>query len=65
MTGESLRIVVDPSIKPFALHKLIPVPLHWRDGVKNQLDNDCKMGVIEPVPPGTPITRMHKNGGRT
>ena len=33
----------------------MPVPLHWRDTIQEQLANDCKMKVIEPVPVGTPV----------
>ena len=37
MTGDPLRIVVDPRVKPYAVHKAIPVPLHWRDTVLEHL----------------------------
>ena len=56
MTGDPLRIIVDPKVKPYAVHKPVPVPLHWRDKVREQLENDVRMGVIEPVPVGTPVT---------
>ena len=56
MTGEPLRIVVDPSIKPHAVNKPVPIPIHWKDQVREQLESDCAMGVIEPVPVGTPVT---------
>lgn len=34
----------------------IPVPIHWRDIIKKQLDEDVLKGVIEPVPIGDAIT---------
>ena len=39
-----------------AVHTPIPVPVHWRDKVKAQLDRDVQLGVIEPVPWGEPTT---------
>ena len=38
----------------------IDVPIHWRDDVKAGLDQDGKMGVIEAVPVGTPVTWCHR-----
>jgi len=35
MTGDPLRIVVDPRVKPYAMHK--PVPLHWKDTIREQM----------------------------
>ena len=46
MTGDLLRIVVDPRVKPSGVHKPVLGPLHWRDTVWEPLANDCKMGVI-------------------
>lgn len=56
MSGEPLRIDVDPSVTPTAVHTPIPVPVHWKKEVKAQLDRDVKLGVIEPVPWGEPTT---------
>ena len=56
MSGPPLEIDIDPSITPTAVHTPIPVPIHWRDEVKAQLDRDVKLGVIEPVPWGEPTT---------
>ena len=43
----------------FRLHP-IPVPIHWRDPVKAGLDQDVRLGVIEPVPVGEPVTWCHQ-----
>lgn len=41
-------------VYPSAVHTLIPVPHHWKKRVKEDLDRDVKLGIIEPVPAGTP-----------
>jgi len=55
-----LRLMVDKNSKPVAAHKPIPVPLHWRDKIKDGLDRDVRLGVIEPVPIGEPVTWCHR-----
>ena len=56
MSGPPLKLDVDPNVTPTAVHTPIPVPIHWQDEVKAQLDRDVKLGVIEPVPWGEPTT---------
>ena len=56
MHGEPMSILVDPAVTPRAVHKPVPVPLHWHEEVKQQLESDCRLGVIERVPVGTPVT---------
>ena len=51
MTGPPLRLQVDQSVTPVAKHIPAPVPWHWREQVKEGLDADCRLGVIEKVPP--------------
>ena len=51
MTGPPLRFQVDPNVTPVAKHIPAPVPWHWREQVKEGLDADCRMGVVEKVPP--------------
>ena len=60
MSGPPLRLMIDPTAKPFACHKPIPIPVHWQNDVYAGLDQDCRLGVIEPVPVGTPVTWCHK-----
>ena len=60
MSGPPMRLMVDPSATPVAYHKPIPIPVHWQDEVYKGLEQDCKMGVIEPVPVGTPVTWCHR-----
>ena len=56
MSGPPMKIDVDQNATPDAVHTPIPVPIHWRNDVKAQLDRDVKLGVIEPVPWGEPVT---------
>ena len=45
---------------PHANHTPIPVPYHWKEEVKNDLDRDVERGIIKPVPIGTPVTWCSK-----
>ena len=54
MKGEPLKIIFADEHTPYATHKPIPVPHHWKEEVKRQLDSDVALGIIEPVPQGTP-----------
>ena len=49
-----MKLFADKNAKPVAFHKPFPIPLHWQEAVKQQLDNDVKMGVLAKVPIGTP-----------
>ena len=51
---------MDPTATPVAVHKPIPVPLHWQQDVKASLDSDVKLGVLEQVPVGDPLTWCHR-----
>lgn len=55
-----LKLMVDPDAKPVAHHTPVPVPLHWRDAVKDGLDQDVRLGVLEQVPIGDPVTWCHR-----
>ena len=56
MRGDPLPIRTDPDAIPVAAHSPIPVPLHWEECVKQDLDRNVARGVIEPVPINTPVT---------
>jgi len=56
MDGPPLHIIVNKDATPHAVHTPIPVPAHWQKEVKQGLDRDVQLGVIEPVPWGTPTT---------
>ena len=60
MSGPPLRLMIDPEATPVARHKPIPIPIHWQQDVYDGLDRDCRLGVLEPVPVGTPVTWCHR-----
>lgn len=60
MDSPPMRLMIDPSAHPTAFHNPLPVPLHWQEEVKAGLDQDVKLGVIEPVPIGDPVTWCHR-----
>ena len=60
MEGPPMKLMVDPTADPVAHHTPVPVPLHWQEDVKRDLDNDVNLGVIEPVPIGEPVTWCHR-----
>ena len=51
-----LQLHVDLSAKPFAVHKPATIPVHWQEKVKNDLERDCRLGVLEKVSPNTPAS---------
>ena len=59
MHGPPMKLIVDRNAKPVATHKAIPVPVHFQKPVKEGLDSDVRLEVIEPVPSGTPTTWLH------
>ena len=54
MTGRPLDITFTLGANPSAVHTPIPVPHHWKKRVKQDLDRDVALGIIEPVPTGNP-----------
>ena len=63
MSGsEPLRLHVDPAAKPTAIRTPSQVPLAWHASVREGLERDVRLGVLERVPLNTPDTwcsRMH------
>ena len=53
MTGIPVDILFKENAKPHAVHTAIPVPHHWKRKVKQGLDRDVRLGIIEPVPQGS------------
>ena len=54
-----MTIRVSPDAKPVASNRPVRVPVHWRGAVNEQLERDVALGVIEKVPPDTPVTWLH------
>ena len=59
MTVPQMSIWVKPNAEPIATSRPVRVPAHWREQVAEQLEWDVALGVIERVPPGTPVTWLH------
>ena len=60
MSGPPLSLTIDPKAIPKPCHTPITVPVHWQDEVKAGLDRDVRLGVLEKVPLGTPVTWCHR-----
>jgi len=60
MTGPPLRLMLSEDATPVAYHTPISVAIHWQDEVKAGLDQDVRLGVLEEVPVGTPVTWCHR-----
>ena len=60
MEGPPLRLMIDSEAIPVACHTPVPVPLHWQEEIKAGLDQDVRLGVIEPVEIGEPVTWCHR-----
>ena len=54
MAGPPAHIHLKDNATPKAKHTPIPVPLHFKEKVKELLDKDVERGIIAPVPIGTP-----------
>ncbi len=53
MTGDPVKLHFKENVTPHAIHTPIPVPHHWKQQVKDDLDRDVRLGIIEQVPQGT------------
>ncbi len=60
MSGPPLALNIDPTATPKPCHTPIPITIHWQEEVKRGLDRDVRLGVLEKVPLGTPITWCHR-----
>ena len=60
MSGPPLSLTIDPNATPQPHYTPIAVPVHWQDEVKAGLDRDVRLGVLEKVPLGTPVTWCHR-----
>ena len=54
-TSPPLQLFIDPDAQPVARHRVNVVPLHFEKKVKDGLERDVKLGVLERVPPNTPV----------
>ena len=54
-TDNPLRLFVDPSVKPVAIHKAAIIPIHLKARVKQDLDRDVRLGILEKVDINSPV----------
>ena len=55
MSGPPAHIHLKPDAQPHARHSPIPIPLNWKDIIKDYLDDLVRRGIIKPVPIGMPV----------
>ena len=60
MSGPPVEMHIKDNVTPKAVHKAAPVPVHWQEQVLADLQRDEKLGVIEKVPYGEPVTWCHR-----
>ena len=60
VSGPPLHFTLKPDAVPVAVHTPATVPIHWFNEVKNQLDRDVTMGILEVVPPNEPTKWQHR-----
>ena len=60
MAGPPIEFHVKPEAKPRVCHKAATIPIHWQKRVRQDLERDEALGVIEKVPYGTPVTWCHR-----
>ena len=52
MSGPKQHIHLKSNTTPHACHTPIPIPHHWKQKVKEQLDQDKELGIIRKAPVG-------------
>ena len=60
MAGPPHKAHLDPSAQPRVCHTPAQIPLHWQQRVKEDLDRDVALGILERVPYGVPTTWCHR-----
>ena len=59
MSGPPLEIHFESDAKPRACHTPAHEPIHWQKQVEADLIRDEKLGVLERVPFGEPVSWYH------
>ena len=60
MSGPPISIHIDPDAPLSVVHTPAPIPIHWREEIKRQLDADVSLRVIGKLEPNTPTTWCHR-----
>ena len=57
LTSPPMEILIDKSmVRPTPVNMQATVALNWQKKVKDDIDRNVQLGVIEPVPENTPQT---------
>lgn len=59
MKGPPMQLTVDTQAKPGVHHTPVPIPHRWQNEVKSGFDQVVKLGIMEPVLIGEPVTWCH------
>ena len=60
MDTKPLHPIIDLNATLVAYRARVPVLVHWQEEVKAGLDQDIRLGVIEPIAIGEPVTWCHR-----
>ena len=60
MNTTPMRLMINDKAVPRVHHKPHTVSLHHQGAVKEDIDADCALGILEPVPIGDPVTWCHQ-----
>ena len=60
MTGPPVKLAIKPGAELVCHTKPFRVPLHWKQQVKEGIERDIQLGIIEKVPPNTPAVCCHR-----
>ena len=63
MEGTPCDIKFKEGSTAYAVHTPILVAIHWKKKVKEDIDRDVRLGIMELVPQGTPNKVVFTNGG--
>ena len=60
VAGPRFNFLIKPDAVPVAVHTPATIPIHWMKEVKEQLDRDVDMGILEEVQPNEPTIWQHR-----
>ena len=60
MHGPPMELFLQNNARPHAVYQPAVVAVHWETKVKQDLDRDVALGVLEVVPENTPMTWCHR-----
>ena len=60
MHGLHMELFVQKDARPHAVYQPAVVPVHWEKKVKQDLDREVALGVLEVVQENTPMTWCHR-----